>query len=407
MKYQIFISYRRDGGESLAALLHERFSRMGYRVFYDVESLRSGNFNEKLLEVIEECEDVLLVLPPGGLDRCLQDETDWVRREIVHAISCEKNIIPIMMRNFEFPANLPEELTPLVHMNGVSANMEYFDAVVEKIANQRLVCKPDTDADEAAKRVEELRRQASQGSADAKNELGILLERGSVTLVQNLKKARIYYEEAKAGGCLAAEYNLGDIYETCSRDLTMVNEYGLVLGEYDSCEDLKLILRQKADACYAHAARMGYAPALYKMGNRREEERQLQEAYSYYEQAAKQKYLPAVNALGFLYRNGLGTEADVEKAEALYKEAAEAGYPPAIYNYAKMLEIRDPERAMNLYQQVAYGAHALPMAAYALGRRYEYGLRDLRNAISCYERAYAGGLTQAGEDLARCRNTLF
>lgn len=312
-----------------------------------------------------------------------------------------------MMRNFEFPENLPEELAPLAHMNGVSANMEYFDAVVEKIANQRLVCRPDTDADEASRRVEELKKQASQGSADAKNELGILLEKGTVTLVQNLKKARMYYEQAKEGGCLAAEYNLGDIYEICSKDLTMVNEYGLVLGEYESPEDLKLMLRQKADACYAHAAEMGYAPALYKVGNRREEERQLEEAYFYYEQAAQQKYLPAVNALGWMCRNGLGTEADVEKAEELYQEAAEAGYPPAIYNYAKMLEVREPERAMNLYQQVAYGEHALPMAAYALGRRYEYGLRDLRNAISCYERAYAGGIIQAGEDLARCRNTLF
>ena len=69
MNYQIFISYRRDGGESLAALLYERFARKGYDVFYDVESLRSGDFNEKLLSVIEKCEDVLLILPPGGLDR--------------------------------------------------------------------------------------------------------------------------------------------------------------------------------------------------------------------------------------------------------------------------------------------------------------------------------------------------
>ena len=108
MNYQIFISYRRDGGESLAALLYERFARKGYDVFYDVESLRSGDFNEKLLSVIEKCEDVLLILPPGGLDRCITDENDWVKREIEHAMKCKKNIIPIMMRNFVFPDNLPE-----------------------------------------------------------------------------------------------------------------------------------------------------------------------------------------------------------------------------------------------------------------------------------------------------------
>lgn len=147
MRYQIFISYRRDGGESLAALLHERFVRMGYRVFYDVESLRSGNFNEKLLEVISECDDVLVVLPPGGLDRCITDESDWVRREIVHALKCEKNVIPILMRNFSFPENLPDDQKPLVNKNGVSATMEYFDAVVDKLAKQRLTSKPDQEAD--------------------------------------------------------------------------------------------------------------------------------------------------------------------------------------------------------------------------------------------------------------------
>ena len=85
----------------LAGRLHERFTRMGYRVFYDIESLRSGDFNTKLLEVIEECEDMLLVLPPGGLDRCV-NEDDWVRQEVVHALKHQKNIIPVMMRNFTF-----------------------------------------------------------------------------------------------------------------------------------------------------------------------------------------------------------------------------------------------------------------------------------------------------------------
>ncbi len=32
-KYQIFISYRRDGGEDLATLLRDRFTALGYKVF--------------------------------------------------------------------------------------------------------------------------------------------------------------------------------------------------------------------------------------------------------------------------------------------------------------------------------------------------------------------------------------
>lgn len=141
MMYQIFISYRRDGGEALAYLLYERLTNEGYNVFLDVESLRSGKFNTALYKRIEECTDFLLVLPPHGLDRCVNVE-DWVRMEIERAIECKKNIIPVMMRNFEFPINLPESLKELPEFNGISANMELFDGVLIKLKNQFLLSHP-------------------------------------------------------------------------------------------------------------------------------------------------------------------------------------------------------------------------------------------------------------------------
>ena len=133
MRDQIFISYRRDGGEALAQLLHDRLVEEGYAVFYDIESLKSGPFDKRLLKKIEECNDVLVVLPPQALDRCIYEE-DWVRQEIKHAIKQKKNIIPILMRGFVFPHTLPEDIQPLGSMNGVSfETMEYLDARIEKI----------------------------------------------------------------------------------------------------------------------------------------------------------------------------------------------------------------------------------------------------------------------------------
>ena len=44
----VFISYRRDGGESLAQLLYTRLTNDGYKTFLDVESLSVGKFNEAL-----------------------------------------------------------------------------------------------------------------------------------------------------------------------------------------------------------------------------------------------------------------------------------------------------------------------------------------------------------------------
>ena len=138
---QIFISYRREGGEALAHLIYDRLLQKNYRVFLDVESLRSGIFNIALYKKIEECEDFLIVLPENALNRCVDPE-DWVRLEIEHALELKKNIIPIMMRNFKFPETLPDSLKTLPKYNGVGASMELFDAVIEKIIGM-LISKPN------------------------------------------------------------------------------------------------------------------------------------------------------------------------------------------------------------------------------------------------------------------------
>ena len=48
MKYDVFISYRRDAFES-ANLIAEKLRSAGYSVFFDLETLRAGKFNEQLL----------------------------------------------------------------------------------------------------------------------------------------------------------------------------------------------------------------------------------------------------------------------------------------------------------------------------------------------------------------------
>ena len=131
-KYDIFISYRRDGGESTAKILRDKLSELGYQVFFDVESLRSGDFNTRLYTVIEECQDFLLVLSPGALDRC-RNEDDWVRLEIEHALETGKNVIPVMLRGFSFPQVLPESIDALRYKNGVESNYQFFDAFIEKL----------------------------------------------------------------------------------------------------------------------------------------------------------------------------------------------------------------------------------------------------------------------------------
>lgn len=151
-KYDIFISYRRTGGDLSAKIIRDKLREMGYRVFFDVESLKSGNFNEKLYSVIDECKDFLLILSPGALDRCVNadgtpNDRDWVRKELAHALKKGKNVIPIMLNGFVMPdmeeANkLPEDIRSVCMMNGIAPNPTDFDTKMDRLCRDFLQSKP-------------------------------------------------------------------------------------------------------------------------------------------------------------------------------------------------------------------------------------------------------------------------
>lgn len=132
MDNQIFISYRRTGGDTTAKLICETLKNRGFSVFYDFDTLKGGFFDTRILEAIEKCNDVVLVLPPHALDRCV-NEDDWVRQEIRHALSHRKNIIPVMLDGFSFPAKIPDDIAEITRYNGLHFSMEYFDAAIDKI----------------------------------------------------------------------------------------------------------------------------------------------------------------------------------------------------------------------------------------------------------------------------------
>ena len=130
-KYDVFISYRRSSYES-ANLIATRLKAAGYRVFFDLETMRSGPFNEQLFSVIEGCVDVVLVLPPDALDRC-HNEEDWVRKEVLHAMKHKKNIIPILLNGFKWPEVMPKGMEQLAMYQSVAASIDFFDLAMERV----------------------------------------------------------------------------------------------------------------------------------------------------------------------------------------------------------------------------------------------------------------------------------
>lgn len=140
-RYDIFISYRRSSYDT-ANLIATRLKAAGYSVFFDIETLRSGKFNEQLFHVIENCRDFILVLSPNALDRC-QNMDDWVRLEVCKALETKKNIIPVMLNGFNWPTPMPVGMEDLCVYQALSASsIEYFDLSIQKLQQRYLKSKP-------------------------------------------------------------------------------------------------------------------------------------------------------------------------------------------------------------------------------------------------------------------------
>ena len=132
MNYDAFISYRREGGASQARLIKSELTSRGYRVFLDVADLEKGHFDEKLLATIAQTPNFLLVLAPSSLDRCV-NESDWLRRELRHAMATKRNIVPICLPGFFFPPSLPADIAELSRHQAVEYSHTLFEATLEKI----------------------------------------------------------------------------------------------------------------------------------------------------------------------------------------------------------------------------------------------------------------------------------
>lgn len=393
-RYQVFISYRRDGGENMSRLIEERLEKIGYKVFLDVDALKEGKFDEALYNYINESEDVVVVLPPKGLDRCMSEE-DWVRKEIAYSFRHHKNVIPFMMKNFDFPANLPKDIADISTQNGIHESHEYFDKAIEKLVS---FLKSVPFRGNAS--VEQLTAAAQKGDTKAMNDLALRYELGSEEGVHQ-QRAFAWYQRAAEAGNAAAVFNLADIYEQCSRDITKIMDYSVPIEtKGDDSEALQAQLYNKALDLYQQAKEMKFLPASFRLGNLADETRDYAKALEYYLEA--DPYPAALNALGFYYQRGIAVQADIRQAEAYFRRAAESGYAPAIYNYANLLEHRDPDQSIQLYRSIAFGESAIPEAAYCLGKLHE-SRGEYIQAANCYRTARDNGITEAEQALKRCQ----
>lgn len=141
MAYDIFISYRREGGLDKSRNVQMYLQQYGYKVFFDFDSLED-EWKKEIETGIREAKIFLLMLTPGSLDRCAE-EGDWVRREVEYATELGKKIIPVNFDNAfqDVPSDCPDVVRQVVDakQRKVIHTDSTFEASVESLIKKSIV----------------------------------------------------------------------------------------------------------------------------------------------------------------------------------------------------------------------------------------------------------------------------
>ena len=169
----VFISYRRTN-LPWALCIYQNLTMHGYDVFFDYQSIDSGNFENVIIENIKARAHFLVILTPSALERC-KEPNDWLRREIENAIDEKRNIVPLMLENFDFGSPLAKQaltgkLSTLDTYNGLKVFSEYFFEAMDKLRDRYLKVEvshiPITSiSDQKAREITESQKAAANEAA--------------------------------------------------------------------------------------------------------------------------------------------------------------------------------------------------------------------------------------------------
>lgn len=136
----IFISYRRSVSAFIARAIFQDLRANDYDVFMDVEAIDSGEFETIIFNQIAARAHFLIILTPGAVEACANPD-DIVRREIECALDLQRNIVPILVNNFDFNdarQYLTGRLSRLLGYSGLVVPHEYFDEAMHRLRSRYL-----------------------------------------------------------------------------------------------------------------------------------------------------------------------------------------------------------------------------------------------------------------------------
>lgn len=135
----------------MANNLYYRLTMKGYRVFFDLDEMKNDRFDEQIYNHIRNAKDVIVILEKESL-KSVENNTykdDWFCKELMFAIAEKKNIIPLLLDNFQMPAEdwFPDELKEFAYKNALPfGGLNYFDDYIHQLETKGYITATPIDS---------------------------------------------------------------------------------------------------------------------------------------------------------------------------------------------------------------------------------------------------------------------
>jgi hypothetical protein len=151
----VFVNYRTKDEENVAALLEHALSkRFQSGVFFRAsKSIRAGaDWRRELIRGVRTSSALLAVIGERWLEvpgddgaRKIDNEADWVRRELAEAFRLDIPVVPVLVGKAMPPEeeNLPDELKPLARCQCVRLRNRDLETDLDRIAVELTKLIPD------------------------------------------------------------------------------------------------------------------------------------------------------------------------------------------------------------------------------------------------------------------------
>jgi tetratricopeptide (TPR) repeat protein len=354
----IFISYRRTNA-AWALNIFQNLTGHGYDVFYDYEKIASGDFDQVIVGNIKARAHFLIVLTPSALERC-DDPNDWLRREIETAIDTRRNVVPLMLDNFDFGTpevakRLTGKLAAVKKYNGLRVPTEYFFEAMDRLRQNYLNIPLDAvlqPPSETVQKAAEHQQAAARGAPPVRQEeltAQQWFERGYEASEPD-EKVRCYSEAIRLDPENADAYNnrgnarrekddLDGAVSDYNEAIRVNPKYAIAYNNRGNVRKAKGDL-DGAISDYNEATRLNpeYVNAYYNRGNTLIAKGDLDGAISDYNEAIRlnPKYANAYYNRGIVRKD----KGDLDGAISDYNEAIllDPAYADAYYNRGLILE---------------------------------------------------------------------